>query len=98
MPEGEDFDAACLAVDLVVEVVPGSTQEEAPDALLPCVASTGADTGLGRDQLEGPLKVFGKGQWGRYTVRPPPRRRAPDLCRGTRRGPNGEACGQGLLT
>jgi hypothetical protein len=70
MPEGENFDAPSLGVDLV-QVIAGPAEKKAPNGRLLDVASSGTDSGLCRDELEGPLKVISDGKQRCWTILPP---------------------------
>ena len=98
VPQSENLDTACFSVDLVVEVVPGSTQQEPTNALLLGVASTRSNPGLSGDKLEGSLEIFYERQGGGLTIRSPPRRCAPNLSSSAGRCLDKEARSQGLLT
>jgi hypothetical protein len=98
VPKREYLDTADFSVDLVVEVVASSAQEEAANALLPRVASSRSDPRLGRDEFEGSLEVVDEGERSGRTIGSPPRRGSPDLCRGAGRRLDRKARGQGLLT
>ena len=96
MPEGKDLDAAGFSVDLVVEVIVGSAEEQAPDALSLGVASPRSDSGLGGNELECPLKVVDERERSRRSVGLPPRGRPPDLLSGPGSDPDRKTSDQGL--
>jgi hypothetical protein len=96
VPKGKDFDAAGFSVDLVVEVIVGSAEEEAPDALSLDVAGSRSDSGLGGNKLECPLKVVHERERSRRSVGSPPGGRPPDLLGGPGSDPDRKASDQGL--
>jgi hypothetical protein len=97
VPKGEDLNATGFCVDLVVEVVASPAQKEAADTLSLGVACSRSDSRLGGHQFEGSLKVLNEGKRSGLPVGSPPRRRSPDLHRGTRHQPDGEARKHELL-
>jgi len=97
VPQGEDFDAASLGIDLVIEVMASSAEEKPPNAFLLCVASLRPDARLRRNEFEGSLKVVGESKRGCGTVGSPPCRSPPDLCRRARGRLDEQAFRQGLL-
>ena len=73
MPESEDFDAASFGIDLVVEVIAGTAEKKAANALLLGVASSCSDARLRGDELEGSLEVVEEGKRRCRTIGSPPR-------------------------
>lgn len=73
VPEGEDFDAASFSIDLVVEVIAGTTEKKAANALLLGVARSCSDSRLRGDELEGSLEVVDERKRRCRTIGAPPR-------------------------
>lgn len=97
MPQSEDLDAAGLCVDLVVEVVAGTTQEEAPDPLAPLATRPCPDSRLGSDQLERAFEILDEGRGCVGPIGTPPGRRSPDLRSSAARRLEDQPLDQGLL-
>jgi hypothetical protein len=97
VPESKDLDASRVGVDLVVQVIPSSTEQEPTNARLLGVASAGPDAGLRSDELERSLQVVDESERGSRAIGSPPRRRAADLCGGAERRPDVQTGDQRLL-
>jgi len=97
MPQSENLDAAGLCVDLVVEVIAGAAQEEASNSFPAGLASACPDSGLGSDELEGPLEILDEGKGRVRAIGTPPSRRSPDLRGSPRRRLDDQPRNQGLL-